>query len=80
MFALRRQPLVTVAAPDYLDVELSLEPADTGRKGRLRYVAFRRGAAEVFFLGQRHQVFELTELHLGADQACGYKEYEGKLP
>jgi hypothetical protein len=43
-------------------------------------MAFRRGAAEVTFLRECHQVFELAEMHLAADQACGYREYDGKLP
>jgi hypothetical protein len=70
------QALVPVGPAHYPDVELGFQFADPGRQRGLGDVTLLRRPAEVPFLRERHQVFELAEQH----HTVGYWVYEPKLP
>ena len=61
--ALGRQPLVALRAPHDREADLALEPPDARRERRLRDVAGPRRAAEVLLADERHEVFEMPQIH-----------------
>ena len=61
--ALPGQADEAMAALDDRRAEILFELANRRRKGRLRHVARRRGAAEMLFARQRHEIFQLPQHH-----------------
>ena len=61
--ALPRQADEAMAALDDRRAEILLELANRRRKRGLRHMACFRGAAEMLFARQRHQIFQLPQHH-----------------
>ena len=66
-----REPHVVPAAVEQHRAELLLEIAHRHAQRRLRHVEPDRGAAEVQFLGQHHELAQLSEFEHGRGDSCG---------